>query len=101
MSTARIGKPRRHPFGAYVLRDEPGPGLRLLESDERHGSDLAGAMAALAVLLKNGEHVAVEGGRRRVLCMHNQRGATSGERDQKNNHSTLHAASVLYRKFAP
>jgi len=64
MTDRRVGKPRRHGFVGYGRGDGAGEGLRLRVGDERHRSDLAGAMADLAVVLEDREDVAIKGGRR-------------------------------------
>src|SRR4029077_13014612 len=62
MTAARIGEPGWHDFGASPVRHLARLEARLLVGDERHGSDLAKAVAGLAVVLEDRENVAVEGG---------------------------------------
>src|SRR4029453_3511864 len=67
----RRGVPRRHLTRFDLLGDGLGPGAGLVVARERSGGGWAaeagarGAVALLAVLLEDWEHLAVEGGRRR------------------------------------
>ena len=65
VAVARIGKPRRHRTSHHRLLDRPRPRARLLVGEHRERPDLAGAMAALAVLLENRNDVLMESHRRR------------------------------------
>ena len=60
-----IGEPGRHDArGDFVRNDwcvEPG----LVKGDERHGRDFAGTMAGLAMLLQDGQNIAIKSRRRR------------------------------------
>ena len=60
MAAAEIGEPRRHDAARDVVFDLRGEAASLRVGDERHGSDFAGAMTGLAVLLEDGEHIFVE-----------------------------------------
>ncbi len=62
LPNARIGEPRRHFFVARRNRDGAREWPRLLVRDERHRRDFAGPVAALAMLLQNRQHVAIENG---------------------------------------
>ena len=62
-SVCRVSKPRRHLFGANFFADRVCPAPRLLVVHQRHGRNLARAVAPLAVLLQNGKHVAIKGRR--------------------------------------
>jgi len=75
MPTTRIGKPRRHLFRSNFVGNIACLKPNLLVGDQRHRPDLAQPMAALAVILKDGQHVAIEGGRGRRLL----RQLSSGE----------------------
>ena len=69
MAVAGVGKPRRHLLGLHRRLDRARPGACGLVGLERHGRDLAGAMARLAVLLQDRRDVLVvrHGGRRGAL----------------------------------
>ncbi len=54
MAVSCVGEPGRHHLHFDRVRDRIGPRARLVIGDERHGADFAGAMAALAVVLKDG-----------------------------------------------
>ena len=76
MSATRIGEPRRHfpvaHCGGNCLRF----GTRVVKRDERERRDFAGAMAALAMLLQDRQHVAVESWRR--ICRVRDRSRAEG-----------------------
>lgn len=59
---SRVGKPRRHHFGFNRFRDDRRPLPSLLIRHQGHGSDFAGAVTTLAMVLKDGENISVEGG---------------------------------------
>ncbi len=62
MAELRIGKPWRHRPALDCLGDGGRPGPRLLVGHQRHGSNFAVPMTALAMLLQDGENVSVERG---------------------------------------
>src|SRR5215470_5869520 len=90
VSAAGIGKPGWHPPGMYVIAYLPCGGFCLLVRQERIGCNLARAMALLAMLLKDGKDVAIEGG-------HRGRGGTrerpAPNRNSQNNCSYNHPSS--------
>lgn len=65
MSAARIGKPRRHLLRADFVGNVACLKPYLFVSNQRHRTDLSEPMASLAMILKDGQHVAVE--RRRAM----------------------------------
>ena len=98
VAAAEIGEPRRHLAGGDGVTERGCLDLRLLISDQGHGSNFACAVTALAVLLEDGQNVFVK--RRR-------RGLTSGTADahqrpshsqQQNQSSTIlpHEKKFLY-----
>jgi hypothetical protein len=64
MSAAGIGKPRRHFAIRNIDSNGRGPVLGLGVGHERKWRDLARTMARLAMLLKDGKNILVEGWRR-------------------------------------
>ena len=64
MADGGIGKPRRHFAFGGGIGDGAREGARLSVGHQWHGADFAGAVAALAVLLKDRENVAIKRGRR-------------------------------------
>src|ERR1700735_181866 len=62
----RVGEPGRHSSFAGEICDFRSVRSRVLVGNERHRGDLAAAVATLAMLLKDGENIAVERWRREV-----------------------------------
>jgi hypothetical protein len=60
--------PGRHPSDGGGFFDGFGEGAGGFVGEERHGRGLAGAMAALAILLQDGEYVFVERNLQGVRC---------------------------------
>src|ERR1700685_247975 len=60
MSKAWIREPGRHFSREHLPANRLGPGARVGIRQKGHGRDLAGTMALLAMLLKNGKDVFVE-----------------------------------------
>lgn len=95
MSATGIGEPGRHTPGANVVTDQPGPRFRLLVGDQRHGRDFARAVTSLAMLLKNGEHVAIKrrrGWRGLLRGAHGER-PSEAEHQQRRCELTKHVES--------
>src|SRR5438445_13755132 len=61
MSNARIGEPRWHRFFLCRLADCPGEKLGLPIALERHGRNAPVAVADLAMLLENRQHLPIKG----------------------------------------
>ncbi len=66
MADVRIGEPRRHRARGDQSRHLTGMTRNLFVSFERRGADALRAMARLAMLLKDGQNVAIENGMRRL-----------------------------------
>lgn len=66
MAITWICEPRRHFSFAREICNFLSVRSRVLIANERHGPNLAAAVATLAMLLKNGENVAVERRQRNV-----------------------------------
>src|SRR5580693_1903474 len=91
MTISRVRKPWRH-----LARDNRGPdrlrpGTGVLISQQRHGRQLSGTVAALAALLQNRQHVFVErdwlivGGYREV----------GEDKQQENPHRTAKSRYII------
>ena len=57
----RVGKPGRHLFAHNCCTDGSGEGAGFFVGKQRHGGSFAAAMAALAVVLEDGENLLMEG----------------------------------------
>src|ERR1700757_2808855 len=91
MSAAGIGKPGRHAPGAHVFLNLARLESGLAVGDQRHQADLAGAVTALAMVLKDGKDVAVEGGGTRTLRLPGEKKGENESRWQKGCHRNTHA----------
>jgi hypothetical protein len=67
VSITRISEPRGHHSHLRVMSDYGCEGLSLFIRCQRHGSHFTGSMATLAMILKNGKDVFIEGRRWRFL----------------------------------
>lgn len=63
LPTAGIGEPRRHFSVEHSGPNRFRPWSHLLIRKERHGCDFSRPVALLAVVLQDGQHIAIEGGR--------------------------------------
>ncbi len=63
MADGAIGEPRRHFPACGDERDRTSFGLRVFVGHQRQRADFTGAVAALAVVLKDRQHIAIERGR--------------------------------------
>jgi hypothetical protein len=69
MAEVWIGEPWRHFSFGYGESNFMRAGADIVIGNEGHRRNSGGAMAALAVLLKNWENVAIENGRRNIAIL--------------------------------